>query len=252
MYSKYIGTKKIIIKEYRIASDKIPKSFSGNKIVYFSDLLYGSSIFAEDLDYIKNKINQLKPDIVIFGGDLILKDFNLSDNDKQKIIDFLESIDSKLGKYGVLGSYDTDESLKILELGDFNILNNTNEYIFNGDEPICLTFIGSYNRGDYNLEEALVCENYYNIVVTHESDIASNILERKEVDVMLSGNSLGGEVRIPYYGGIFEFEGSKKYKEETYNIENTKLYVSSGLGTKKIYKRFLNRPSISLFRLKSL
>ena len=127
IYSRYIGTKKIVIKEYKIASNKIPKEFSGNKIVYFSDLLYGSSVFSEDLDYIKSKINILKPDIVIFGGDLILKGFNLNDADKQKLTKFLEAIDSKLGKYGVLGSYDNEETIKLLESGNFILLDNSGD-----------------------------------------------------------------------------------------------------------------------------
>ncbi len=252
IYSRYIGTKKIVIKEYKIASNKIPKEFSGNKIVYFSDLLYGSSVFSEDLDYIKSKINILKPDIVIFGGDLILKGFNLNDADKQKLTKFLEAIDSKLGKYGVLGSYDNEETIKLLESGNFILLDNKNEYIYNGETPICLTFIGSYNNGDYKLDEALTCENHYNIVISHEADITDNILAKKSVDLILAGNTVGGEIRIPYYGGIFNFEGSKKYNDDYYELGETKLFVSNGLGTKKVYKRFFNRPSISLFRLKSL
>ena len=251
LYSKYIGTKKIIVKEYRIASEKIPSSFSGTKIVYFSDLLYGSSIYSDDLDYVKDKINELKPDVVIFGGDLILKDFKVSEEDKANLTKFLKGIEAKLGKYSALGTYDNDEVGKLLEEGDYKVLINKDEIVYSKNDYIVLSFIGSYNKSEYKINEVMNT-NGYNIVVTHEGDLIDTILEKKYPDIVLAGNSIGGEVNLPYFGAMFRFNGSKKYYEEEYTIGETKAYISSGIGTKKIFKRLNNRPSISLFRLKSL
>lgn len=251
LYSKYIGTKKIIVKEYRIASENIPSSFSGKKIVYFSDLLYGSSVYSDDLDYIKDKINVLKPDIVIFGGDLVHKDFKLNEEDRNSLIKFLKDIDAKLGKYSSLGSLDNDDVKNMLEEANFKVLINKDELVYSDSDYIVLSFIGSYNKSEYKINEVMNI-NGFNIVVTHEGDLIDSVLEKKYPDMILSGNSVGGEIRLPYFGGVFSFAGSKKYKEEKYNIGDSKVFVSSGIGTKKIYKRFNNRPSISLFRLKSL
>ncbi len=251
LYSKYIGTKKIIVKEYRIASENIPSSFSGKKIVYFSDLLYGSSVYSDDLDYIKDKINVLKPDIVIFGGDLVHKDFKLNEEDRNSLIKFLKDIDSKLGKYSSLGSLDNDDVKNMLEEANFKVLINKDELVYSDSDYIVLSFIGSYNKSEYKINEVMNI-NGFNIVITHEGDLIDSVLEKKYPDMILSGNSVGGEIRLPYFGGVFSFAGSKKYKEEKYNIGDSKVFVSSGIGTKKIYKRFNNRPSISLFRLKSL
>lgn len=251
LYSKYIGTKKIIVKEYRIASENIPSSFSGKKIVYFSDLLYGSSVYSDDLDYIKDKINVLKPDIVIFGGDLVHKDFKLNEEDRNSLIKFLKDIDAKLGKYSSLGSLDNDDVKNMLEEANFKVLINKDELVYSDSDYIVLSFIGSYNKSEYKINEVMNI-NGFNIVITHEGDLIDSVLEKKYPDMILSGNSVGGEIRLPYFGGVFSFAGSKKYKEEKYNIGDSKVFVSSGIGTKKIYKRFNNRPSISLFRLKSL
>ena len=251
LYSKYIGTKKMIVKEYRIASENIPSSFSGKKIVYFSDLLYGSSVYSDDLDYIKDKINVLKPDIVIFGGDLVHKDFKLNEEDRNSLIKFLKDIDAKLGKYSSLGSLDNDDVKNMLEEANFKVLINKDELVYSDSDYIVLSFIGSYNKSEYKINEVMNIDGF-NIVITHEGDLIDSVLEKKYPDMILSGNSVGGEIRFPYFGGVFSFAGSKKYKDEKYNIGDSKVFVSSGIGTKKIYKRFNNRPSISLFRLKSL
>ena len=72
-YNKYISTKTVIVREDRIVSSKIPSSFDGVKVVQFSDLHYGSTIFIDDVKRLVKMINERKPDIVVFTGDLINK-----------------------------------------------------------------------------------------------------------------------------------------------------------------------------------
>lgn len=72
-YSKYVGVKGLIVKEYRVESNILTKNFSGLKIVHFSDLLYKSTVDRDDIKKLINKINTLRPDIIVFTGDLINK-----------------------------------------------------------------------------------------------------------------------------------------------------------------------------------
>lgn len=247
LYSKYLGPKGIIVKEYKIASEKISSNFSGNKIIYFSDLLYGSTVNIDDLVKIKEEINLFKPDLVIFGGDLISKGYKFKTEEKEEVIKSLFEIDTKLGKYAVLGSLDNEESKEILENAGFKILDNASELIYNDDEnPICLIGMGSYIKGEYS--EILTCEANYKILTSHEPDIFDKVKDM-DIDLFLSGNSLGGEIYIPFYGPLEKFEGSTKYYENT-KIGNTEIYISSGIGTKKQIKRIFNKPSFNLFRLK--
>ena len=50
LYNTYISTAKVIVKEERIISKKIPQNFDGVKVVQFSDLHYGSNVFLNDLE----------------------------------------------------------------------------------------------------------------------------------------------------------------------------------------------------------
>ena len=91
-YSKYVGVKGLIVKEYRIESNILTKNFSGLKIVHFSDLLYKSTVDRDDIKKLINKINTLRPDIIVFTGDLINKNVKITNDDREFIINSLTKI----------------------------------------------------------------------------------------------------------------------------------------------------------------
>ena len=257
MYGKYIGTKGIVIKEYRIKDELIPKNFSGVKVIFISDILLGSTINLEDIEEMTEKINKLKPDIILFGGGLTSNNYDLNDEKKESLIETLNKIDVKLGKYAVKGVNDNEVFDEVMNASGFKILSNSFELIYNEDTtPICLIGVGSYNAGSYDLTTSFeffnTIPNCYTIVITHESDIIDNImaLEHKP-NVILTGNTLGGEINIPFYGPLVKNEGSINYYLDYYELENTKIFISSGLGTKEYDMRLFNHPSFNFFRLKS-
>lgn len=257
IYSKYVGTRGIRVHEYRITSEKIPTNFSGIKIIYFSDFLYSGSNEEEMITDAVEKINELNPDIILFGGGLISKGYKLKEEEKLKIIENFTKLEARLGKYATLGSNDINIE-EILTNSGFSILNNAGETVLvNENMPICLIGVGSYIKGSYNLETSFEIKSTnptcYTVMFTHESDIIDKVkaLPNKP-DLLLAGNSLGGEIKIPFYGGLFRNEGSMNYYEETYNIDNIEIYISSGFGTSETGSRLFNKPSFNLFRLKSL
>lgn len=253
IYAKYIGTSGIKVKEYKVSNKKIPPSFSGIKVIYFSDILIENN----SLDYLEDIVkdmNSYKPDLVIMGGNLINDGYDVSKKEKKDIISVLGQIDVILGKYFVNGSLDNKIYNEIATSSGFVDLNNINQLIYNeSNSPICLVGLSSYNKGKYNLENAF---NYttdcYAIMVTHEGDIVNKVMElEKTPDLVLAGNSLGGLVDLPFYGPLFKFSGSNDYYLEYYKEKNMDIYVSSGIGTNEYGIRLFNRPSYSLFRLKS-
>lgn len=258
MYAKYIGTKGIITKEYKIESQLIPKNFSGIKVVFMSDILLGSTIDLNDIDELVVKINELKPDIILFGGGLTLDKYELDSETTEELIKKFNSLNVKLGKYAVKGYSDGELFDNIMTSSNFKVMNNSYEFIYNENNiPICINAIGSYNKGDYNLETSFeffnIMPDCFTITFTHESDIIDNImnLEHKP-NLIFAGNTLGGEIKLPFYGSVNKMEGSMKYFLDYYKKDNTLIYISSGLGTKELDMRLFNRPSFNFFRLKSL
>ena len=79
-YTTYISSVKIHTREYRIINNKIPSNFNGTKIVQFSDLHFGTTITIDKVKEIVKKINETNPDIVVFTGDLIDKNYKIKNN----------------------------------------------------------------------------------------------------------------------------------------------------------------------------
>lgn len=261
MYSRYVGTKGLIVKEYRIVDEKIPYNFSGVKIVHFSDLLYKSTVNLDDVKNMVERINELKPDLVFFTGGLISKGKSLSDEETQELSSVLKEIDYTIGKFAVKGDEDRDEFSIVMSDSGFEVLNNSGIFVYNKAlTPIYVAGLSSSISDAINVESAFEPvdadankDAYFKILLMHEGDSATSVLKsRDDVNLILAGNSLNGSVVLPFYGGIFESRGSETYKNPFYEVNGTLIYVSSGLGTKDVNYRFNNKPSFNFYRLKSL
>ena len=86
LYPFFIGTKGIFIKEYKLTTSKINQNTHGLKILQFSDLNYKSNLSDTKFNNLIRKINETKPDIVIFTGDLIDKNYDVKDEDITNIM----------------------------------------------------------------------------------------------------------------------------------------------------------------------
>ena len=69
-------------------------------------------------------------------------------------------------------------------------------------------------------------------------------------NLILAGHSLGGRIKIPFIGGIINDKGANQYNKDYYKLKNSDLYISSGIGSNIYPYRFLNSPSINLYRLR--
>ena len=139
IYAKYFGTSGVRVHEYRISNERIPVNFSGVKLVYFSDFLYSYKDDVKMIEEAVDKINELKPDIVLFGGGLVFEGYVLTDEDKENMVSLLSKIEVSLGKYAVRGFNDDDKVLEVLNSSGFLVLDNVKENIYINDvTPICL------------------------------------------------------------------------------------------------------------------
>lgn len=250
IYARYVGTSGLIIKEYSL-NNGIPKSFSGLKIVHFSDVHYGRTTNFEDFKKLINEINLTKPDIIIFTGDFIDKDINASKDEITKIKDELSKLESTYGKYYVSGNHDIKlkNYNEIFDFAGFINLDDKYDIIYSkNNDSILITGI-SYNSDLKYLEE-LYKQNLpsYKINIMHTPDTYNDI-KKYNYNLVLAGHSHNGQINIPFYGAIYTPKGSKDYYKPYYKLENTDFYISSGIGTSNYNFRLFNRPSFNLYRL---
>lgn len=249
LYAHFIETKNFKITEQSIQAN-ISESFNGFKIVQFSDLLIASTKTIDDLEEIVNEINNLKPDIIVFTGDLIKKDYDIKDNEIEKIKELLKNLNCTLYKYATIGDNDQENYKEIMTDSDFIILDNESNYIFYQDiTPIKITGITDVSELEKALSISDDLDASYNIVITHQPDNIE-ILATYDIDLVLAGHSLLGQIRLPFIGGIIKKDGATKYIDNYYKVNDTIMYVSSGLGIdNNYYFRLFNKPEINLYRL---
>src|SRR4051794_11114717 len=68
----YFQNNSIVTTQYNFSSDKVPQNFNGYKIVQLSDL-HSESFGYNQSDLVK-KVRKVKPDLIVFTGDLIDSD----------------------------------------------------------------------------------------------------------------------------------------------------------------------------------
>lgn len=255
LYSLFIGTKGLIVKEYKIVDNKLPSDFYGLKIVHASDIHYGFYYNSDDLKNLVDKVNKINPDIFVFTGDLI--DINVNEEEEKKIIEILKEIKPNIQKYIIKGNldYQSNNYENIIKKSDFKILDNSYDIIYSNSGNILISGLNS-NLENPNINEKLETtytylnenEVAYKILLMHEPDYVDKINDNT-FNLILAGHSHNGQVNLPIIGAIYTPKGSKKYFANYYQTKKGKLYISSGIGTSLIPIRLLNKPSINLYRL---
>lgn len=260
-YSIYISVDRVNISYETISSKKIPKDMNDLKIAFVSDIKYNEFMDKKRLTSMIDKLNKTGADVVIFGGD-IFSDPDVNAPDSQMTLDLteiLKGIDAPLGKFAILGDEDevngkTKKLVKsILYNSDFEILTNSSVRIRNkSSSSITLVGIDSLVNGDPDPAKAMkkISKDEFNILITHCPDLlTSSDLNMDNLDLMIAGHSLGGQVYLPLLGPLHSQKGALTYNHGSYNINNAVLYVSNGLGTKGMDMRFMAPPQILMFRL---
>lgn len=261
-YSIFVSVERLNIDYETISSTKIPSDLNDIKIGFISDLGYNHFMDKDRLTSMIATMNDAKPDVVIFGGDMF--DLPLTyvpdDNTKQEVSQLLKTIQAPLGKFAVLGEQDNiDENTlsmvkDILYTSDFELLENTSIRIRNGsNESVTLVGLDSLIGGTIDTQQAFanVSPDNFNILAMHCPDtIAMDNFPTATVDLAFAGHSHSAQIYIPLLGSISSEEGAQNYNHGKYTINNTILHVSNGLGTTTLDMRLFSPPQMIVYRLK--
>ncbi|OZU90476.1 metallophosphoesterase [Virgibacillus indicus] len=256
-YAREIEPAMLHINKNNLPSKKIPSAFNNFKIVQFSDTHIGFHYSLEQFKTLVEKINNLKPDIIVFTGDLVDEPHTYRWNDE--LISALHTLDAKHGKYWIYGNHDhggygTDILQDVMEQANFKLLKNSHTIIEKSTDRFVLAGIDDVMLGRPDLKKTLdqVNPDLFTILLAHEPDYADTVLQYP-VDVQLSGHSHGGQVRFPFIGDLYTPSYAEKYVQGKYMLGDKKLtlFVNSGIGTTRLPYRFLCKPEIHLYTLKT-
>ncbi|WP_371924998.1 metallophosphoesterase [Halobacillus sp. A1] len=253
-YARYIEPAMLTKQSHLLEHSAIPSSFHRIKIVQFSDIHLGFHYSLDQFRKLIQEINNEKPDVILFTGDLI---------DEPQRFDFsadiptlLNQLKAPLGKYWIYGNHDhggygTEKLESVMSKGGFTLLKNEVKQIEREGRTINLAGLDDVILGSPNLEGTLgdLDADAYTILLVHEPDIADSV-KNYPVDIQLSGHSHGGQIRIPLLGSMVTPPYADKYVDGKHSIsERLTLYISRGIGTTRMPYRFLCKPEYSVFTL---
>lgn len=250
------------ISNYEIISNKIPKGFNDYKIIQVSDFHNTKSKkLTKDLI---SEIKKQKPNAIVITGDLI-------DSRKTNInvgINFIKQIKDYAPIYFVSGNHEAstnsyselktkliengatilDNKVEVIELNDskINILGIDDPAIahesFVTDEEIVKTEI---NNLEYD-------KNNYSVLLSHRPEVL-NVYVKNEIDLVLTGHAHGGQIRIPFIGGLVAPNQGlfPKYTSGKLEEKQTTMIVSRGIGNSILPFRVNNNPELVVITLKS-
>ncbi|MDQ0198412.1 metallophosphoesterase [Neobacillus ginsengisoli] len=258
-YANRIEPSLLDINELQIKHSLIPKSFDGIKIVQFSDTHLGFQYNINQFKGLIKRINAIQPDLIFFTGDLM--DEPNKYREINKIVPILQQLNAPLGQYCIFGNHDhggygSELYRNIMQAANFTVLLNESRPIKLRDgSSIFLIGIDDAMLGspDLDLAQKHVPDNTFKLLLSHAPDLADTA-SNYQIHWQLSGHSHGGQVKIPFVGALVKPPFARKYPEGIYSIGEIKplsLYVNRGIGTTRLPFRFMAKPELTVFTLKS-
>ena len=258
LYARFIGTIGLNTNEISYQTEYISESYNGLKIVHFTDLHYKKVITEKRVEELIKEINKIKPDLILFTGDLLDKDYKINNKDITFLIKQLSNLNSTYGNFAILGDndYGKEETIKNIYIqSNFTLLENDYSIIYNENND--KIFIGglstsTYEEADINKVMTYFSNNQdikFKIIMLHEPDYIDTILNNyNNINLILAGHSINGSINIPLIKYFLSPNGAKKYYQPYYKKSNTDIYISNGIGLNNLNFRLFNHPSINFYR----
>lgn len=241
----HIFTPNLKITSYSYSSSKIPVEFNNFKIVHISDL--HNKNFGKKQSLLISKIKNEKPDLIVFTGDMI----DGTHTDLSSINNLLNGISGICPIYAVKGNHEEDNAdtyntlLSYYKTYHVTLLENALATITINHSSIYLYGLNYYGYIPFSLDNLPAADTAkFNILLQHATNYFDE-LSTKGYDLMLSGHTHGGIIRLPFLGGVIANDGSlfPKYDSGMFQTNNCTMISSCGLGDAKV-PRIFNPPEI--------
>ena len=256
--ARVLTTDKVILH-----SDDLPADANHLKIVYLSDIHWGFWFSDADLSGLVAKINALRPDLVLFGGDYAT-DHESALQFFRKLQD-MPKIHARYGIYGVPGEADRGEDAQDRTLLSEAMSNagitpvfNSVEYVPIGSGRICIAGLDDVLAGKPDLKSVAgsVSARDYVILLCHNPSIITDAQQTRDADdsfgwfdLGLFGHTHGGQMK--FFSGLLGIADDvpDRYLSGWFTENRVDLLVSHGVGTSVFPARLFCPPQIHLIEV---
>ena len=255
--------RKISFSSYRIKDKRLKKNA---KIVMISDL--HNACYGEKNSELLHAVETISPDLILVAGDVIVGKTGLSVDTG---VDFLNSLGESFPVFVGKGNHEMRTSIYD-KYGDMweTLYERTkdkvhwliNDSIYLADYN--MTIYGLDMKPEYYrrfkklymdsayLEEELrkPDKRSYNILIGHDPDYFEEYAAWG-ADLCVSGHVHGGLIIIPHLGGLISpmIKFFPKYYKGVYNIGDSHMIVSAGMGLHTLKIRVNNEPDLVTINL---
>jgi len=259
------------VVNHEIGFKDLPESFDGYTITHLSDFHCGSFESRSKLKYAIDLVNEQNSDLIAFTGDFV----NNTYTEILPWIDEFKKINSKDGKFSILGNHDygdyydwgNEENKKLgfkklieiqNELG-FKVLRDESVHIKKKKEKISLVGVENWGekkkkKGDIDKAINGLDESDFKIVLSHDPSHWDKILvdHKEKFNLTLSGHTHGMQfgIEIPGFIKWSPVKYRYKYWAGLYERSNQFINVNRGFGVLGFPGRVGIWPEITVIKLK--
>ena len=238
------------VSSFVIESEELPLAFDGFRIAQVSDL-HNSGLW----ERVAAELEETKPDIIVLTGDLI----DSSRTDVAAALAFAERATDIAPCYYVSGNHEAwspghwDALCEGLSRAGVVMLEDEKTTLERDGET--MTLIGlrdpAFGGDQASVLNALTAGEGYTIALSHRPE-RFRLYVGAGVDLVFSGHAHGGQFRIPLVGGLIAPDQGffPEYDAGLYEMEDTVMLVSRGIGNSIIPMRIHNRPELVIAELK--
>ncbi len=263
LYSGEVARHWIDETHHDIYLRNLPADFDGVRVVQISDIHLDEFTEPFFVRRVIEHVNRIAPDYVFITGDYVTAGSAPRSYALQAATEcgrLLQTLRAP-HRYASLGNHDVDVNAEAvtaaLTATDTPVLRNSYLPLERGSSRVWLVGLDDPVAGDPDPDLAIPESIRHRpkepvIVLCHAPDYADRLLRHEAgaaVDVMLSGHTHGGQVRLPFVGALALPYLGHKYVEGAFRLGHLQLYVNRGIGTVNLPFRLNCPPEITVITL---
>ncbi len=238
----YVSNFTLRVTEYSLESDKISSSI---RVVQISDLHTKS--FGKNNQKLIEKVKAENPHLIVLTGDII------EDEDPTEYLrNLLTNLTRIAPVYLCIGNHELNSPcletfMKVMDECGAILLDDAYTDIEINGESIRIGALSYYRSWDEGHHQYLMdfCDTQnYTLLLCHYPEYYIWGVSKYPIDLMLSGHTHAGMIRLPFAGGLIAPEQGwfPEYDKGLFDEGNTTLIISAGLASSPSYIPRVNNP----------
>ncbi len=255
VYARYIEPTRLSITRKDIYIPHLPDALDGTVVAQLTDFHYEPDRHDELIAEAVAATNAAQPDIIALTGDFITGTQSVFD----PLMAALSGLKAKHGIYSILGNHDGwHGQLNAFKKGfrqtGFEFLINQGTSITINGEKLFIMGTDSVWSGHIDAPNCYKGHGKEPVLaLVHEPDVFDTLTDLYPVSLQLSGHTHGGQCRVPFIGyAPITVKYGRKYIYGEYAKNDSRIFVSRGLGTVGTPVRFACAPEVAILTLRSL